>query len=287
MPDQGKYEQDRDQIRASLETGIWAEFGDPNLSPIVRSLTGEQVDWVSSWLAGDGFGKREVGSAAEGIVEINGKEFTSAALRAAADLADLAGRVSITSIEPNPDGHDIQPTRGQLMLPDGRVIDLDEESTHLTGKGDMEEERYPEEDLGGESDDGTMPENVEKLREAVVGHKIVRAYVDDTAPDLMDWFTTGNPLVLELDNGRKVELRDTSDCCAYTELREFLLHADQIDHAILGVGTTDGYETWHVYADMGDVLELRVDWSCGNPFYYGYGFNISVVDPPERIRLEA
>jgi hypothetical protein len=51
-----------------------------------------------------------------------------------------------------------------------------------------------------------------------------------------------------------------------------------VDHIILGVGTTDGYTTWHVYADAGDVLELAVGWSCGNPFYYGYGFTITVDD---------
>ena len=50
---------------------------------------------------------------------------------------------------------------------------------------------------------------------------------------------------------------------------------------ILGVGTTDGYTTWHIFADMGDVLELTVVWSCGNPFYYGYGFTITVDDGTE------
>jgi hypothetical protein len=28
---------------------------------------------------------------------------------------------------------------------------------------------------------------------------------------------------------------------------------------------------------MGDVLELQVGWSPGNPFYYAYGFHIDVV----------
>ena len=49
-----------------------------------------------------------------------------------------------------------------------------------------------------------------------------------------------------------------------------------MDHVILGVGTTDGYTTWHIYADFGDVMRLKVGWSCGNPFYYGYGFTIRV-----------
>jgi hypothetical protein len=66
------------------------------------------------------------------------------------------------------------------------------------------------------------------------------------------------------------------DCCAYTELESFLLHPELVDHIITGVGTTDGYNTWHIYADIGDVLELSVGWSSGNPFYYGYGFDIQV-----------
>ena len=73
-------------------------------------------------------------------------------------------------------------------------------------------------------------------------------------------------------------LADTNDCCAYTELESFLLHPDKVDHIITGIGTTEGASKWHIYADAGDVLELSVGWSCGNPFYYGYGFEIDVVD---------
>lgn len=127
---------------------------------------------------------------------------------------------------------------------------------------------YPDEKLGEYDDDGTMPGNVAELREAVVGHRIVSAErAESTAT-----------LVITLDNGKRVELHGTDDCCAYTELDAFLLHPDRVDHIITGVGTTDGYATWHVYADMGDVLELSVGWSCGNPFYYGYGFNIQVAE---------
>jgi hypothetical protein len=55
-----------------------------------------------------------------------------------------------------------------------------------------------------------------------------------------------------------------------------------VEHAILGVGTTEGYTKWHIYADFGDVMQLDVGWSCGNPFYYGYGFDIAVEPrPPE------
>lgn len=126
-----------------------------------------------------------------------------------------------------------------------------------------------------ERDDGTMPANVEELRDAVVGHRIVSAEADAPATD--KWGDPTNAaLVITLDNGRRVELMNTSDCCAYTELNSFLLHPDRVDHVILGVEASDGYERWRVYADMGDVLELSVGWSSGNPFYYGYGFDIAV-----------
>jgi hypothetical protein len=137
---------------------------------------------------------------------------------------------------------------------------------------------YPEEILGEYDDDGTMPDNVATLREAVVGHRIVSAERQSTSTR---WGGSADALVLTLDNGRRVELQDTSDCCAVTELEGFLLHPDRVDHIITGVGTTDGYDTWHVYADMGDVLELSVGWSCGNPFYYAYGFDIRVKELEE------
>lgn len=143
------------------------------------------------------------------------------------------------------------------------------------------DERYPEETLGETEDNGTMPENVEALRQAVVGHRIVSVEKDVVIPNQRYWLKiTGT--VITLDNGRKVQLFDTDDCCAYTELDAFLLNPELVDHEILGVGTTDGYTTWHIFADLGDVLELSVGWSPGNPFYYGYGFDIKVVDVEEE-----
>jgi hypothetical protein len=144
------------------------------------------------------------------------------------------------------------------------------------------ESMYAEETLHGDYDDGTMPANVAELRDAVVGHRIVSAEVG--APTTDRWgYTTSAALVLTLDNGKRVELLNSSDCCAYTELNSFLLDPDKVDHVILGVGTTDGYTTWHIYADMGDVLELSVGWSCGNPFYYGYGFDIQVRELADEV----
>lgn len=127
-------------------------------------------------------------------------------------------------------------------------------------------------------DDGTMTNNVEILAEHVVGHKIVSVEMNQKVKGEYWGTTTGTGTVLTLDNGKKVVLSDTEDCCAYTEMENVILHLDKIDHVITGVGTTDGFTTWHIYADFGDVVELQVGWSYGNPFYYGYGFNISVQD---------
>lgn len=139
-------------------------------------------------------------------------------------------------------------------------------------------DRYPTEVLDEDIDDGTMPENVATLAEHVVGHRIV-SVDEQTVPGR--WYGEQEATVITLDNGKRVALAPTSDCCAYTDLEAFLLHPDKVDHVILGVGTTDGYTTWHIYADWGDVLELTVGWSPGNPFYYGYGFDITVLDPPD------
>lgn len=124
---------------------------------------------------------------------------------------------------------------------------------------------YPAETLDPDyDDDGTMPDNVKELADVVVGHRIKSAERIDGV------------MHITLDDGKVVEMRGTADCCAYTELESFLLHADRIDHIITGVGTTEGYTVWHVFADFGDVMQMRVGWSAGNPFYYGYGFDIQV-----------
>lgn len=135
--------------------------------------------------------------------------------------------------------------------------------------------KYPDEKLDEYDDNGTMVESKEALAKAVVGHKIVRA---EKAQFPGRWGHLSEHFVITLDNGYQVAMDGTGDCCAYTDLHSFLLHVDKIDHVITGVGTTDEYNTWHIYADLGDVLELQVGWSCGNPFYYGYGFNIQVRD---------
>lgn len=142
----------------------------------------------------------------------------------------------------------------------------------------MNETRYPAEVLDDDYDNGTMPENVAILHESVVGHRIVSAEKGELTRNRWGSPHTYTGLVLTLDNGRRVCLADTDDCCAYTTLEAFLLNPEKIDHVITGVGTTDGYTRWHIFADVGDVLDLTVEWSAGNPFYYGYGFDIAVVD---------
>lgn len=121
-----------------------------------------------------------------------------------------------------------------------------------------------------------MSENVSELADAVVGHRIVKAERSDDIPD--GWGRSISGFEITLDNGRRVIMQDTGDCCAYTELNRFMRNVNSVDHMITGVSADDDFETWHVYADMGDVLELDVSWSSGNTGYYGFGFHIEVVD---------
>ncbi|AXQ62901.1 hypothetical protein SEA_ANGELIQUE_70 [Gordonia phage Angelique] len=112
----------------------------------------------------------------------------------------------------------------------------------------IEDPKYPPED------DGTMPDNVACLREHLIGRRIIRAEKGTArAGDLRkvnddyDYERTNRPdhqregLILTLDDGRRVVLE-------------------------------------HIFADLGDIIELDVEWSEGNPFYYGYGFDIYVSD---------
>lgn len=128
-----------------------------------------------------------------------------------------------------------------------------------------------------QEDDGTMPENVANLEEALIGRKIVKAEQGSGTFDNGYYDDTGRGLILTLDSGEKWIIADTRDCCAYTDLDKFLLHPENIDHAITSVETQEGYTKWFILADMAHVLDLEVSWSCGNPFYYGYGFDIAVV----------
>jgi hypothetical protein len=141
-------------------------------------------------------------------------------------------------------------------------------------------ERYPAEELDDDYDDGTMPNSLAALTDAVVGHRIVAAEKTAQLPG-EHWYRSGG-LLLTLDNGDQVAVAEVGDCCAFTDVEAFLLNPELVDHIIIGAGTTDGFTTWHIYADAGDVLNLTVGWSCGNPFYYGYGFDITVI-PADKV----
>lgn len=129
-----------------------------------------------------------------------------------------------------------------------------------------------------EEDDGTIVENVEQLRQSVVGHRIVKAEKGKVPHSWYRSTDKADGFLITLDNGTQVALGNSDDCCAYTDLEDFLLNPESVDHVIMGVATEDGYSTWSIYADYGDILKLQVGWSCGNPFYYGYGFDINIVD---------
>jgi hypothetical protein len=153
---------------------------------------------------------------------------------------------------------------------EGTIIETEESS------GKELTVRYPEEELGEWDDDGTMVKSLNDLRSVVIGHRIVNVDKGKIKRQY-SWDTTDN-VILTLDNGYQVALAENGDCCAYTQVDNVIMNLDHIDHVIMGVGTTEGYTKWHIYADLGDVVELEVGWSCGNPFYYGYGFDILVKD---------
>lgn len=139
----------------------------------------------------------------------------------------------------------------------------------------MNNYNYPA--LDENDDNGTMPENVATLANAIVGHRIVSVERDVTVKDRGSYrCEIGTALVL--DNGKRVVLVDTDDCCAYTSLRGVIDKLPETDHIITAVRPDDSYTKWHILADLGEVLELQVGWSSGNPFYYGYGFDIVVED---------
>lgn len=118
--------------------------------------------------------------------------------------------------------------------------------------------------------DEEMSDSVKELSDAVVGHRIIGARWDKDR-----W--GGKSLKLTLDDLREVSLSDGGGCCAYTQVEGFLLNPSSINHVITGVSTEDGYTTWHIYADMVDILRLDVAWGEGTG-YYGYGFDIHVED---------
>ena len=127
--------------------------------------------------------------------------------------------------------------------------------------------------------EGPLSDNLDGLKEALVGRKVV-AVSENNAREDWDYYR-GDNTVLMLDNGTKVTISDTHDCCAYTTVESVVQHLPELDHIITGVQADDGHNTFHILADLGEVLELQVDWSPGNPFYYGYGLHIEVESVQE------
>lgn len=120
------------------------------------------------------------------------------------------------------------------------------------------------------SEDYEMERSKDELQDALIGHRIVKA-------ESLKVGGYNDGISLTLDNGKTVEVRDTADCCAYTEIYSFLLDPGAVDHMITGVYAEDNYQVWHIFAAMGDVLKLDVGWGEGSG-YYSYGFKIKVRD---------
>lgn len=156
-------------------------------------------------------------------------------------------------------------------------------------------QKYDIEVFDGDSyeDNGTMTQSAEDLQKALIGKKIVavekrdftdaeKAIITRENNGYYPYLYTGTKTFLTLSDQTVAVLVEFSDCCAYTSLDVFKLL--DTDHAITGVGTTDGFNTWFIYAEDSVVATADVSWSCGNPFYYAYGFEIKVL--PLVIQIE-
>lgn len=135
--------------------------------------------------------------------------------------------------------------------------------------------KYPAETLGEDDDNGTMPANLAEFEREIVGQRIISVHAEKSPSH---HYGRGSSTILTLRNGKRVKLTDTNDCCAFTFVDKFMLDPNAVDHIITSVETTDGFTKWHILADMTELLVLDVGWSPGNPFYYGYGFHITVDD---------
>ena len=129
-----------------------------------------------------------------------------------------------------------------------------------------------------ERDDGTMASSIGGLKDALVGHRIVKMERDVPVGSSTNWWDRGKSAIqFTLDDGSVVSMVPQDDCCAYTELTRVIDGIAGLDHIITDVKHDGEYEQWYILADASPVLTLGVEWSCGNPFYYAYGFNIRVV----------
>lgn len=126
--------------------------------------------------------------------------------------------------------------------------------------------------------DDYLDENLADLRDAVVGHRIVKAEMRTVHSDLGRYGAYDEyGLVITLDNGKEVVMCDTSDCCAYTGVNSFLMSEGFPNHVITSVRAENNYFEWFILAEGIPVMTLDVGWSEGSG-YYSYGFSISVRD---------
>jgi len=127
----------------------------------------------------------------------------------------------------------------------------------------------------------TVAESVTDLSKEIVGHRIVEVLTP--SDDHYD-FSYGTMIVL--DNGKHVVIENTSDCCAYAEVLEFLFNADKVDHIITDVSLNSGEYEINILADMDDVLALRIRWSEGSGYGYSFGFKVKVKElNPEWVKF--
>lgn len=117
-----------------------------------------------------------------------------------------------------------------------------------------------------------MQGSVDELAAAVVGERIVS--IDRSEPYHRG---SGMNTILTLGSGRRVKVTDTDDCCAFTEVEAFEF-LEEGNHVITRVEAEDGFTRWFIYADSIPVAKLGVEWSPGNPYYYGFGFSITVEE---------
>lgn len=134
--------------------------------------------------------------------------------------------------------------------------------------------------MGYNEYDEDMRENAAELEALIVGHKIVKVEKNVKIPMKTYSWGSDTGTAITLDNGKRVFLEDTSDCCAYTELESFLFNEELADHIITSVKTEDSCQTWFILADMAEVLKFDVSWSEGSG-YYGVGFTMRVFDAAE------
>ena len=129
---------------------------------------------------------------------------------------------------------------------------------------------YPPASDDSYDENDVMPGNVEEFANSVIGHKIVH-YTQDNG-----YGGSGDTRFI-LDNGTVVRLRETSDCCAGTDMRGIMQMLPDIDHVITAVKPNADYTEWHIMAGMDELLKLDVSWSAGSG-YYMYGFIIEVEE---------